>query len=100
MFYIITFDDIESLYIIQLMADLENYPTGTIFSYSQRMVFENLAKDKWIIWVENNIEEQENDINKLSNLPGIKNIQKIDITNTEYENNYNNTPYVFFIPYL
>jgi hypothetical protein len=85
MFYIITFDDVESIYIKQLMIDLENNPNGTIFNFAQRIKYENLPNDKWIIWINNDIVEQEDGINKLSNLPGIKNIYKLNITKTVYD---------------
>ncbi len=85
MFYIITFDDVESAYVKQLMIDLENTPNGTIFYFAQRIKYENLPTDKWIIWVNNDVEDQEDKINKLSNLPGIKNVSKLNITKTVYD---------------
>ncbi len=89
MFYIITFDDIESSYVKQLMLDLENYPTGTIFSYAQRIKYENLPKDKWIIWINNDMIAHEEDITKLSNLAGILNVSKLNITKTVYDADWN-----------
>lgn len=87
MFYIITFDDIESSYTKQLMIDLENNPNGTLFSYAQRIKYENLPNDKWIIWINNDIDEIE-DINRLNNLPGIKTVSKLNITKTVYDSDW------------
>jgi hypothetical protein len=89
MFYIITFDDVESSYVKQLMLDLENYPNGTIFSYAQRIKYENLPKDKWIIWINNDIIEQEEGVTKLSNLAGIISVSKLNITKTVYDADWN-----------
>lgn len=89
MFYLIQFDNIQSIETKQLQHNLSGYPNGTILSYSTPIRVSKLPIDKWIVWIDkNNVPDYGKQVEQFLQIKGIKSFIELDIQQSPKDINW------------